>query len=220
LGIDPFRKARRPGARAALLPSEETPTKSATLDDLQALERGCAGDSPIDLRDRAIVALFVTTAARNTSVRLLRLEDVDFARGLIRFVRAKGGKTLEVALHRQARNALEAYMTNARAALLGAHRDTGYLFPANNGAGEPLGANAVSLMLTRRYRAGGGTLRHFGSHRIRHATATLLVNNGMPLDEVSRYLGHSSTDVTRRYAQQTPEALGARAADAFARSAS
>ena len=39
-----------------------------------------------------------------------------------------------------------------------------------------------------------------------------LVNNGMPLEEVSRYLGHSSTDVTRRYARQTPAARGRRAA--------
>ncbi len=79
---------------------------------------------------------------------------------------------------------------------------------------QPLTRNSLSLMLRRRYHAGGGTLPTFGSHRIRHATATLLVNHGMPLEEVSRYLGHSSTDVTRRYAQQTPDALGARAADA------
>ena len=77
--------------------------------------------------------------------------------------------------------------------------------------------NSVSLMLTRRYHAGSGSLRRFGSHRIRHATATLLVNNGMPLEEVSRYLGHSSTGPTRRYALQTPEALGERAAAALAR---
>jgi integrase len=77
--------------------------------------------------------------------------------------------------------------------------------------------NALSLMLTRRYRAGGGSLPYFGSHRIRHGTATLMSNNGMPLDELSRYLGHSSTDVTRRYARQTPETLGARAAEALAR---
>lgn len=72
-------------------------------------------------------------------------------------------------------------------------------------------------MLTRRYHAGGGHLRSFGSHRIRHGAATMLVNNGMPLEEVSRYLGHSSTMPTRRYAQQTPDALGRRAADAFER---
>ncbi|MGA2512884.1 MAG: tyrosine-type recombinase/integrase [Candidatus Limnocylindrales bacterium] len=82
---------------------------------------------------------------------------------------------------------------------------------------RPLSMNAPSLMLTRRYHAGGGSLRCFGSHRIRHAAATLLVNNGMPLGEVSRYLGHSSTAPTRRYAQQTPEALGLRAAEALAR---
>ena len=41
--------------------------------------------------------------------------------------------------------------------------------------------------------------------------------NGMLLEEVSKYLGHSSTDVTRRYARHTPETLGAQAADALAR---
>ena len=95
----------------------------------------------------------------------------------------------------------------------------GILFPSDRSRTrpQPLTMNAISLMLTRRYHAGGGTLRCFGSHRIRHATATLLVNNGMPLEEVSRYLGHSSTMPTRRYAQQTPGALGARAAEALAR---
>jgi len=40
---------------------------------------------------------------------------------------------------------------------------------------------------------------------------------GLVLEEVSRYLGHSSTVPTRRYAQQTTEALGVRAAEALAR---
>ncbi len=77
--------------------------------------------------------------------------------------------------------------------------------------------NALSLMLTRRYHAGGGSLPYFGSHRIRHGTATLLANNGMPLEELLRYMGHASTQVTRRYAVQTPDALGTRAAEALAR---
>jgi integrase len=96
--------------------------------------------------------------------------------------------------------------------------DPGWLFLSHAGGEQrPLSMNAVSLMLTRRYHAGGGSLRCFGSHRIRHTTATLLVNNGMPLEEVSRYLGHSPTVPTRRYAQQTTEALGVRAAAALAR---
>jgi integrase len=222
LSVNPFRRSRRRAALNPLLPSEETPTKSATLDDLHALERGCTGDSPLDLRDQAIVSILVTTAARNSSVRLLRIGDVDFERAVIHFRRAKGGKTLELALQPGTATALSAYLERGRAAFLPASptpaEDPGRLFLSHAGGGpRPLSMNALSLMLTRRYHAGGGSLRCFGSHRIRHATATLLVNNGMPLEEVSRYLGHSSTMPTRRYAQQTPEALGVRAADALAR---
>ena len=39
-----------------------------------------------------------------------------------------------------------------------------------------------------------------------------MVNSGMGLDEVSRYLGHSSTGPTRRYAIHTVETLGHHAA--------
>lgn len=225
LRVNPFRRSRRRAALNPLLPSEDTPTKGATLADLRALEAGCAGERPIDLRDQAIVAILVTTAARNSSVRLLRLEDIDLARAIIRFRRAKGGKTLDIALHDEVRTTLLRYLDHGRPALLaGSDRtrplepldDPGWLFVTwGDRSGRPLSANALSLMLTRRYHAGGGTVRSFGSHRIRHATATLLVNNGMPLEEVSRYLGHSSTDVTRRYAQQTVESLGHRAAAAL-----
>src|SRR5450759_5175216 len=221
---DPFRRSHRRAALNPLLPSEETPTKSATLADIRALEAGCAGERPLDLRDRAITSILKTTAARNSSVRLLRLEDLDFERSLIRFRRGKGGKTLDVALQPETRAALLAYLQDGRPLLVEQARadgeaDPGWLFVSacESDGVQPLSMNAVSLMLTRRYHSGGGSLRTFGSHRIRHATATLLVNNGMPLEEVSRYLGHSSTDVTRRYARQTPDALGRRAAEALER---
>ena len=221
LAANPFRRSRRRAALNPLLPSEETPTKSATLDDLHALERGCAGEGPLDLRDAAIVSILVTTAARNSSVRLLRIGDVDFERAVIRFRRAKGAKTLELALQPGTASAISAYLDHGRAAFLPSPTpagDPGWLFLSHaGGKPAPLTTNSLSLMLTRRYHAGGGSLRCFGSHRIRHGTATLLVNNGMPLEEVSRYLGHSSTGPTRRYARQTPEALGVRAADALTR---
>lgn len=218
---NPFRRPRRRAAFDPLLPTEETPPKGATLDDLHALERGCAGERPIDLRDRAIVSVLTTTAARNSSVRLLKVGDIDHERELIVFRRAKGAKTLEVALHRETAAAILEYLAFGRPVMVrasGYPADDAYLFVSAAGGGvRPLTMNALSHMCTRRYRTGGGTLSHFGSHRIRHGTATLLVNNGMGLEEVSRYLGHSSTAPTRRYAQQTPSALGLRAADALAR---
>ena len=219
LTSNPFRKFRRRASLDPLLPHEDTPTKGASLADLRALEAGCAGARPIDLRDRAIVAILVTTAARNSAVRLLRLGDIDVERTLVRFRRGKGGKTLLVTLHHDARTAVEAYLADGRPALVGSALDdveSGYLFLSEREGCRPLGMNALSLMLTRRYHAGGGSLPYFGSHRIRHGTATLLANNGMPLEELSRYMGHASTQVTRRYAVQTPDPLGSRAAEALA----
>ncbi len=219
---NPFRRSRRRAGHDPLLPSEETPPKGASLDDLRALEWGCRGDRAIDQRDRAIVSILTTTAARNSSVRLLRVGDIDTERERIRFRRAKGDKTLEVTLHPDTGRAILAWLAFGRPVMTASPEPPSpdaFLFvsDADRRAARPLSVGAVSLMLTRRYRAGGGTLSYFGSHRVRHGTATLLVNHGMPLDEVSRYLGHSSTVPTRRYAQATPEALGERAADALAR---
>jgi len=166
LSVNPFRRSRRRASLNPLLPSEETPTKSATLDDLHALERGCAGEEPLDLRDAAIVSILVTTAARNSSVRLLRVGDVDFERAVIRFRRAKGGKTLELALQPGTASALSAYVERGRDAFLPPSPtpadDPGWLFLSHaGGVPRPLTMNAVSLMLTRRYHAGGGSLRCF-----------------------------------------------------------
>lgn len=223
LESNPFAHSRRRSTLNPLLPSEDTPTKSATLADLRLLEAGCAGDDPLALRDQAIVAILKTTAARNSSVRLLRIEDVALDRAMIRFRRGKGGKTLDVTLHPQAAAAVAGYLEFGRPALLQAMAarnqipdPDGYLFVSKHDP-RPLSMNALSGMLTRRYHVGGGTLPYFGSHRIRHAVATLMVNNGMPLDEVSRYLGHSSTAPTRRYAVHTADTLGHRAAEALER---
>ena len=90
----------------------------AVIDVVNTLELGCQGDDPFALRDRAIVALLRTTAARNSSVRLLQIDDIDFARATIRFRRAKGGKTLEIALHDDARTALADYLRRGRPALI------------------------------------------------------------------------------------------------------
>jgi integrase len=165
LALNPFRRSRRRAALNPLLPSEETPTKSATVDDLEALERGCAGDRPIDLRDRAIVSILMTSAARNSAVRLLRVGDLDFERSVVRFRRGKGGKTLDIALQPSTTAVLLAYLERGRPWILGSadRGDPGWVFPSSGaGAARPLTMNALSLMLTRRYHAGGGSVRSFG----------------------------------------------------------
>jgi len=156
-------------------------------------------------------------------VRLLRLDDVDFERAVIRFRRGKGGKTLDVALHPETRSALSAYVEGGRLTLLGpssaepgSSADPGWVF-LSAGAGEPrpLTMNALSLMVTRRYHVGGGRLRTFGSHRIRHGTAT------PPREQRDAARGGQSLSrplldrCDPALCQQTTESLGHRAAAAL-----
>lgn len=191
--------------------------------DLDAVERGCAGRTPLDLRDQAIVALLKTTAARNSSVRLLRLEDVDLHANAITFKRAKADRTYQVALLSEAKAALVRYLHRGRPKLLPRYpvrgfediavgEDPGYVFLArDNGRRQWVGrltANGLSEMIERRYRQGGGTLPTFRSHRIRHGTATVLGNNGMRPEELMLLMGQSSTKTTLRYSKPTAEAIG------------
>ena len=154
LASNPFRRFRRRAALDPLLPSEETPTKGATLEDLRALEAGCAGERPLDLRDRAVVAVLVTTAARNSAVRLLRLGDVDPGRSVLRFRRGKGGRTLEVALHPDAGAAIGRWLADGRPALVGA------LDPADDPSGR---SRPRSHRCSAPLRAAGGRPQPPGS---------------------------------------------------------
>jgi integrase len=49
-------------------------------------------------------------------------------------------------------------------------------------------------------------------HTLRHTAASLLVQNGVPLLEVGKFLGHSSPVVTWRYAHLAPDSARATAA--------
>ena len=46
----------------------------------------------------------------------------------------------------------------------------------------------------------GHPLRFTQTHRLRHTRATELLNDGVPLHVVQRYLGHKSPEMTARYA--------------------
>lgn len=88
--------------------------------------------------------------------------------------------------------------------------DPGYLFPAlnRNPRGtrhRPLGGYHKGLQkLTERLELRdrqGRTLEFSKSHRLRHTKATTLLNLGVPLHVVMRYMGHLSPEMTLHYGQ-------------------
>jgi integrase len=83
-----------------------------------------------------------------------------------------------------------------------------YLFPAYTPAraGRPLsGANVTrvlnTLAFTYRIRDDDGQIMHFKTHAFRHTKAVELLNNGMPLALVQKWMAHLSPEMTLIYAK-------------------
>jgi integrase len=89
-----------------------------------------------------------------------------------------------------------------------------YLFVAwqsNRNGAQPYSANTLRGLLRRlarelQIRDQHGRLVDFQrTHRMRHTRATELLNGGVPVHVVQRYLGHLSPEMTMRYADTLPK---------------
>ena len=56
-------------------------------------------------------------------------------------------------------------------------------------------------MVRLRLHALGAVLPHYGTHVLRHACATHLLERGLTLKEIGDHLGHRHPDTTRIYAK-------------------
>lgn len=141
------------------------------------------------------------TAGRASAIFDLTWDRVDFERGQIRLSKGAG---------RQKGRATVAIADRLRTALLEAReaRTSDYVV---EWGGQRVGSVARAFRAACR-RAG---LEDVSPHVLRHSAAVRMVENGIPLEEVGQYLGHTDLKVTYRvYARFTPGHLK-RAADAL-----
>lgn len=151
-------------------------------------------ESPIGLRDRAILELLYATGIRNEELRSLKLTDVDRELGQVR-VTGKGMKDRVVPAGRIAMNWLAQYLEKARPALL-AGPDDALLFLSKHGR-KINGANMRDLVMKHAKRAGLPGI--ITPHALRHTCATHLLQAGADIRVIQVLLGHSSLSTTEIY---------------------
>ncbi|MCL6595338.1 MAG: tyrosine recombinase [Firmicutes bacterium] len=152
-------------------------------------------DSPLGLRDRALLELIYASGLRVSEAAGLTLDAVDTARREVR-VMGKGGRERIVPLGGAAARALDRYLAEARPRLAGDGADAAdrHVFLSRRGA--PLG---VRDMRRRVVRWLGRPGRRIGPHTLRHAFATHLLEGGADLRAVQEMLGHASLSTTQIY---------------------
>ena len=155
-------------------------------------------DTPPGLRDRAIVLTLVLTGRRRAEVFRMTAGDLAFENEICFYsYRAKGGKTGRRELPRPALVAL-------RAALAAYGRELEHMSPHESLWPSPAATGGEGLRSAtfygrfRRYLAEAG-LPPAGLHILRHSAAKLRRDAGESIEDVSRFLDHSSLAVTTTY---------------------
>lgn len=177
-----------------------------TLDEIKQLLIVVPGgiNKKTACRNRAIVVLLVQTGMRNTELRSLTPQDLDFDHATIRVRHGKGDKERYVAFPKLAQECVQAYLNSVRPRNL---TDTDWLFgtdcdsygKSTRGKLWKQISEANLLMLVRTYTA--HATGHKGGvkvHALRHAYASLCDELGVSLRDVQNSLGHASLATTER----------------------
>ncbi|MBO4619112.1 MAG: site-specific tyrosine recombinase XerD [Victivallales bacterium] len=165
-----------------------------TEEEITALMNAYQGDTPIELRNRAIVELLYATGIRVSECCDLKLASVNFAEGVMRVI-GKGSKERVVPFGRPAALALEHYLQKGRPELDPMHRQP-YVFLGKRG-GRLNRRKAWDIV-----EQGGviaGITKKLHPHLLRHSCATHLLAHGADLRVIQELLGHASIDTTQLY---------------------
>lgn len=142
-------------------------------------------------RDRAMIAVLVDTGIRRSELMALTMKDIDLNRNQLTIRHGKGDKFRQVFIGKECKKLLRKYL-----ACLDDVRLSDPLWLTNEG--DPLTTCGARSILRRIQQAAGFDRIH-DFHDFRRCFAIERKRNGDDDITISRALGHSSLEVTKRY---------------------
>lgn len=161
-------------------------------------------NTPLGLRDRAMLELLYASGLRVTEIVSLKMIHLGLNEGVIRIVGGKGNKERLVPFGAQAADWISKYINQSRSELLN-QKLSDYLFVARY-TGECMSRQAF-WQLIKRYALAAGITVKISPHTLRHAFATHLLNHGADLRVVQLLLGHADISTTQIYTHVARERL-------------
>ena len=148
-----------------------------------------------------VVELLILTGARCGEIRLAKWSHIDMEESALIVPVSKTGKRRVIYLSERSKNVIVAIRDKSEALGLPATHNS-YLVK-NPKTGKPYNDFQVSFSRAR-VAVGINDVR---INDLRHTYASLLIQNGVSLYEVQKLLGHSSLNMTQRYAHLNPNSL-------------
>ena len=187
------------------IPVKATPDKQPPRDilsprEIRSMYNACTGDY-LGMRDRAILGVFYGCGLRRSEAMMLDITDLMFKEMRLYVRKGKNYRQRRVPITKAIREDLENYTYVAREKILSfknIKHDALFLSRhVKRMSGNSL-INRVQVLATR-----AKINKPVGLHTLRHSIATHLLQSGLTLEEVSRFLGHSSLESTQIYTHLT-----------------
>ncbi len=176
--------------------------KSLSEAQVEALLQAPDAQTPLGLRDRAMLELMYASGLRVSELVTLKTVHLGLADGALR-VTGKGSKERIVPFGEQAEDWLRRYLAQARGAILkGQASDALFV----TGRGGPM-TRQMFWALVKRHARSAGIEAPLSPHTLRHAFATHLLNHGADLRAVQMLLGHADISTTTIYTHVARERL-------------
>ncbi|MBS1143619.1 MAG: xerD [Proteobacteria bacterium] len=160
-------------------------------------------DTPLGLRDRAMLETIYATGLRVSELVGLRLHEISLADGVLRAL-GKGSKERLVPLGQLAIEWIQRYLNEARPDILNGQQSDDLFVTAR---GSAMTRQAFWQLVKRYALIAGIAPEKLSPHVLRHAFATHLLNHGADLRVVQLLLGHADISTTQIYTHVARERL-------------
>lgn len=174
-------------------------------EEIRALYKACETETnhpkqlSFNARDRAMLVVFYGCGLRRNEGAHLTVDDINFDRRILHVRKGKNYQERFVPFSKTASKYLQEWVFDHRPQLIKDNRN-GSLFIGRTGTTMTGGSLYTRLKLlqlnTDRIDL---QLKNIGLHTLRHSIATHLLANGMELQKIQRFLGHSSLESTQIY---------------------
>lgn len=150
-------------------------------------------------RDRSehglLIKTLFQTGARVSEFAHIKVEHFFFDELMLLIEKGKGGKSRYVPILQELAQELRTHLNG---------RGAGYLFETNRHL--PYSSRRIQQIVKATAERAKIKKRVY-PHLLRHSVATTLLERGMPIDQIQKFLGHSKLETTQVYAESTTEMI-------------
>src|SRR5918911_1354200 len=152
-------------------------------------------------RDYAILLTFLKSGIRESELADLEIGDIDFLHDELTVREGKGKKERTIPLMPELKRALRRYLEDRERQANIIDEETFFL--ARNGTS--LNPSSIRKLVKKYYKKAG--VGKSGVHTLRHTFSAHNVNNGMPIADLQKVLGHKRKETTLKYIHAVSSSL-------------